>query len=162
MQDMNLPQLVADFQSEEKCRAYLEALRWRDGVSCPRCASRKISRVLKRGQFDCDSCRYQFSVTAGTIFHDSHLPLWKWLLATYMMVGAKKGVSANQLKRTLVVSYKTAWYLCHRVRDRKSTRLNSSHGYISYAVFCLKKKKTTANAREDEGSLAYELVGSGH
>src|SRR2546425_9692015 len=73
MQDMNLPQLVADFQSEEKCRAYLEALRWRDGVSCPRCASRKISRVLKRGQFDCDSCRYQFSVTAGTIFHDSHL-----------------------------------------------------------------------------------------
>ena len=116
MQDMNLPQLVADFQSEEKCRAYLEALRWRDGVSCPRCASRKISRVLKRGQFDCDSCRYQFSVTAGTIFHDSHLPLWKWLLATYMMVGAKKGVSASQLKRTLVVSYKTAWYLCHRVR----------------------------------------------
>ena len=116
MQDMNLPQLVADFQSEEKCRAYLEALRWGDGVSCPRCASRKISRVLKRGQFDCDSCRYQFSVTAGTIFHDSHLPLWKWLLATYMMVGAKKGVSANQLKRTLVVSYKTAWYLCHRVR----------------------------------------------
>src|SRR6266705_5649441 len=116
MQDMNLPQLVADFQAEEKCRAYLEALRWRDGVSCPRCASQKISRVLKRGQFDCDSCRYQFSVTAGTIFHDSHLPLWKLLLATYMMVGAKKGVSANQLKRTLVVSYKTAWYLCHRIR----------------------------------------------
>src|SRR2546427_4080391 len=116
MQGMNLPQLVADFQSEEKCRAYLEALRWGDGVSCPRCASRKISRVLKRSQFDCDSCRYQFSVTAGTIFHDSHLPLWKWLLATYMMVEAKKGVSANQLKRTLAVSYKTAWYLCHRIR----------------------------------------------
>src|SRR5437773_3437748 len=116
MQDMNLPQLVADFQSEEKCRAYLEALRWRDGVSCPRCASRKISRVLKRGQFDCDSCRYQFSVTANTIFHDSHLPLWKWLLATYMMAEAKKSVSANQLKRTLAISYKTASYLCHRIR----------------------------------------------
>jgi transposase-like protein len=113
---MNLPQLVEEFGSEAKCRAYLEALRWKDGVVCPRCASRKISRVLARGQFDCDSCRYQFSVTAGTIFHDSHLPLWKWLLAAYMMAEAKKSVSANQLKRTLAVSYKTAWYLCHRIR----------------------------------------------
>src|SRR5213594_1948621 len=117
MQDMNLPQLVADFQSEEKCRAYLEALRWRDGVSCPRCASRKISRVLKRGQFDCDSCRYQFSVTAGTLFHDSHLPLFKWFLAIYLMVESKKSISAKQLQRMLKVSYKTAWYLQHRARD---------------------------------------------
>src|SRR6266446_5268961 len=113
---MTLTRLVDGFRSEEKCRAYLEELRWPDGVQCPRCQSLKISRIVKRNQFDCDSCRYQFSVTAGTIFSDSHLPLWKWLLATYMMVGAKKGVSANQLKRTLVVSYKTAWYLCHRVR----------------------------------------------
>lgn len=116
MDDMNLPKLIEQFRSEEKCRAYLEALRWPEKVSCPRCASLKISRIASRAQFDCDSCRYQFSVTAGTIFHDSHLPLWKWLLATYMMVEAKKGVSANQLKRTLAVSYKTAWYLCHRIR----------------------------------------------
>jgi transposase-like protein len=116
MDDMNLPLLVEQFRSEEKCRAYLEALRWPAKVACPRCASVKISRIASRSQFDCDSCRYQFSVTAGTIFHDSHLPLWKWLLATYMMVEAKKGVSANQLKRTLAVSYKTAWYLCHRIR----------------------------------------------
>jgi hypothetical protein len=53
---------------------------------------------------------------SGTIFHDTHLPLWKWFLAVYMMIEAKKGVSANQLKRTLDVSYKTAWYLCHRIR----------------------------------------------
>src|ERR1700732_1950340 len=116
MEDMNLPKLVEAFRSEEKCRAYLEALRWPERVSCPRCASVKTSRIASRSQFDCDSCRYQFSVTAGTIFHDSHLPLWKWLLATYMMAEAKKGVSANQLKRTLAVSYKTAWYLCHRIR----------------------------------------------
>src|SRR6266480_749055 len=116
MTDMDLPSLVEQFRSEEKCREYLEGLRWPDGVSCPRCASRKISRIAKRSQFDCDSCRYQFSVTAGTIFHDSHLPLWKWLLATYMIAEAKKGVSANQLKRTLAVSYKTSWYLCHRIR----------------------------------------------
>ncbi len=116
MEDMNLPLLIEEFGSETKCRAYLEALHWPDGVKCPRCASSKVSRIASRAQFDCDSCRYQFSATAGTIFHDSHLPLWKWFLAVYMMGEAKKGVSANQLKRTLAVSYKTAWYLCHRIR----------------------------------------------
>ncbi len=116
MVDMNLPQLVAQFGSEDKCREYLVALRWPDGPRCPRCQGTKVSRIASRHQFDCDSCRYQFSVTAGTIFHDSHLPLWKWLLAVYMVAESKKGISANQLKRTLKVSYKTAWYLCHRIR----------------------------------------------
>jgi transposase-like protein len=113
---MDLPLLVEKFGSEEKCRAYLEALRWPEGVKCPRCQGTKVSRIAKRGQFDCDSCRHQFSVTAGTIFHDTHLPLWKWLLATYMIAESKKGISSNQLKRTLKVSYKTAWYLSHRIR----------------------------------------------
>jgi transposase-like protein len=71
---------------------------------------------VKRNQYDCDSCRYQFSVTVGTIFHDTHLPLWKWFLAVYLVGESKKGVSANQVKRMLKVSYKTAWYLCHRIR----------------------------------------------
>ena len=67
--------------------------------------------------FECNSCRYQFSVTASTIFHDSHLPLWKWFATMYLMIESKKGISANQVKRTLGVSYKTAWYLCHRIRS---------------------------------------------
>jgi len=113
---MNLVQLIEDFGSEDKCRAYLEALRWPNGVRCIRCQSPKISRIKARDQFDCDNCRYQFSVRAGTIFHDSHLPLWKWFLAVYVMGESKKGISANQLKRMLNVSYKTAWYLCHRIR----------------------------------------------
>ena len=115
-QEINLGSLVDRFHDEEACRKYMEELRWPDGVKCPRCGSNKLSRIKKRSQFDCDSCRYQFSVTAGTIFHDTHLPLWKWFLAVYLMVESKKGVSANQLKRTLGVSYKTAWYLSHRVR----------------------------------------------
>ncbi len=115
--DMNLVKLVEQYGDEDRARACLERLRWPEGVRCPRCDSAKISRVTKRHQFDCDSCRYQFSVTAGTVFHDSHLPLWKWFLATYLMVESKKGISANQLKRTLAVSYKTAWYLCHRIRS---------------------------------------------
>jgi transposase-like protein len=115
-QDMDLMKLFEQFGSEEKCRTYLEHLRWPDGVSCPRCKSDKISHIYKRNQFVCDSCDYQFSVMSGTIFHDSHLPLPKWFAAIYLICEAKKGVSANQLKRTLKVAYKTAWYLCHRIR----------------------------------------------
>jgi transposase-like protein len=117
MEDMNLPLLVERFGSEDKCRAYLEDLRWPDGVECPRCQSKKISRIAERKQYECSDCRYQFSVTAGTIMHDSHLPLWKWFLAIYLVTESKKGISAKQLQRTLAVSYKTAWYLCHRIRD---------------------------------------------
>lgn len=115
-QQMNLMKLFEEFDTSEECRTYLEGLRWPDGAKCPRCQSEKISRIRERNQFDCDSCRYQFSVTAGSIFHDSHLPLPKWFAAVYLMCEARKGVSANQLKRTLNVSYKTAWYLCHRIR----------------------------------------------
>ena len=169
MNDMNLPLLVEQFQSEEKCRAYLEGLRWPSGVSCPRCASKKVSRIASRGQFDCDSCRYQFSVTAGTIFHDSHLPLWKWLLATYMMAEAKKSVSANQLKRTLAVSYKTAWYLCHRIRAAmKDTRPQALRGVIEVdetyvggkqkgkgVYYGKKQKQVVVGLRQRKGPLRF-------
>lgn len=113
---MDLITLFEQYSDDDKCRAYLESLRWPDGVRCPRCDSAKVSRIKARGQFDCDACRYQFSVTAGSIFHDSHLPLWKWFVATYIICESKKGISANQMKRMLKVSYKTAWYLCHRIR----------------------------------------------
>ena len=101
--DVNLVNLIERFGSEEKCRDYLELLRWPDGVRCPRCGRKSISRVSepKGNQFDCDSCRYQFSVTAEPVFHDSHLPLWKWFLATYLMCESKKGISAKQLSGRL-------------------------------------------------------------
>ena len=115
-QQMNLVKLIEQFGSDERCRSYLEHLRWPDGVRCINCGLDSISRITTRRQLDCNNCRTRFSVTSGTVFHDSHLPLWKWFLAIYMMGEARKGVSANQLKRTLAVSYKTAWYLCHRIR----------------------------------------------
>ena len=115
-QEINLISLIDRFHNEDKCRRYLEGLRWPDGLECPRCGGKTISRIKKRHQLDCDSCRYRFSVTAGTIFHDSHLPLWKWFVAVYLIVESKKGVSANQLKRTIGTTYKTAWYLSHRIR----------------------------------------------
>jgi transposase-like protein len=115
--DTNLINLIQRFRSEDRCRAELERLRWPDGIRCPSCKSDKISRIIKRNQFDCDACRYQFSVTADTLLNDTHLPLWKWFLATYMMCESKKGISACQIQRTLEIGgYKTAWYLCHRIR----------------------------------------------
>lgn len=115
-EEMNLVELIKDFADENKCRTYLEHLRWPNGVQCLECGSEKVYRILKRNQFVCDDCSHQFSVTAKTIFHDTHLPLWKWFLATYQLCESRKGMSANQMKRQLGVSYKTAWYLCHRIR----------------------------------------------
>jgi transposase-like protein len=115
--DTNLVQLFEDFKSEERCREYLELLRWPSGVCCVRCGNVSVSKLEKRHQYECNGCRYQFSATAGTVFHDSHLPLWKWFLAAYLICEAKKGISANQIKRTLGISYKTAWFLCHRIRE---------------------------------------------
>ena len=114
--NMNLVELIKDFADESKCRDYLEKLRWPNGIDCPRCKSTKVYRILKRDQFVCDSCAYQFSATVDTIFHDTHLPLWKWFLATCLLCESKKGMSACQIQRSLGVSYKTAWYLCHRIR----------------------------------------------
>src|SRR6266436_4017813 len=114
---MDLVTLFDRFGNDEKCRIYLEKLRWPSGIHCIRCNSEKISHIYKRNQFACDSCQYHFSVKTGTIFHDSHLPLTKWFAAIYLLSEAKKGMSALQLKRTLKVAYKTAWYLCHRIRE---------------------------------------------
>jgi len=114
---MNLVEMMSDFGNEAKCRAYLEKLRWPDGVACPHCKETKIYRLVKRDQFLCASCEYQFSVTVDTIFHDTRLPLITWFLATFLLCEAKKGMSACQIQRSLgIKTYKTAWYLCHRIR----------------------------------------------
>lgn len=114
---MNLVKLIEQFKDEDACRDFLEHLRWPDGPMCPRCESESISTLRSRDKYECNECRYQFSVTAGTIFHDTHLPLWKWFIAVYLICESKKGISAAQLGRTIDVSYKTAWYLCHRIRE---------------------------------------------
>ena len=117
MTSVNLVSLMDHYNDDESCREALEDLRWPDGPACIRCGDTACDPVRGRGQWMCRSCSYQFSVTAGTIMHRSHLPLRKWFLAIYVMCESKKGVSANQLKRTLGVAYKTAWHLCHRIRE---------------------------------------------
>jgi transposase-like protein len=114
---MTLNDLTHMYSSDEQCRALLKKLRWPYGVDCLRCKSKQVFELAEYAKFECGECHYQFSVTTQTIFHDTHLPLETWLMAVLLLVEARKGISANQIKRTLSIgSYKTAWYLCHRIR----------------------------------------------
>lgn len=109
--------LCTTFSTDDRCRDLLERLRWPNGPTCPRCLNPAPARLANSSKLVyCKDCDYQFTVTANTIFHDSHLPLIKWLTAVYLLCESRKGMSANQVKRTLGISYKTAWYLCHRIR----------------------------------------------
>jgi transposase-like protein len=118
---MTLPRLMVDFDTDAECRALLERLRWPNGVRCVRCDSERISRITTRKQYACIACQHRFSVTSGTVLNDSHLALPKWFMAVLLMCEAKKGLSSNQLMRTLGVAKKTAWYLNHRIREAMRT-----------------------------------------
>jgi transposase-like protein len=114
---MTLIDLTVSYSSDDRCRELLERLRWPDGPTCPRCNDASPARLEKTPKLlYCKKCDYQFTVTTGTIFHDSHLPLVKWFATALLICEAKKGISALQIKRTVGMAYKTAWYLCHRIR----------------------------------------------
>ena len=113
---MTLSDINHLFSTDEQCRVLLAKLRWPLGKECVRCKSKRLFELPTQKKLECAECGYQFTVTAGTIFHDSHLPLEKWFLAVILICESRKGISANQVKRLLGVSYKTAWYLCHRIR----------------------------------------------
>jgi ISXO2-like transposase domain/Transposase zinc-ribbon domain len=125
---MRLIDVTREFDTDEKCLDYLEAMRWPNGVCCVECGSTKVSRITRETKgknkrtrlYQCleKECGHQFSPTAGTIFHDSHLPLKKWFMAIALICEAKKGLSACQLQRHLGIgSYRTAWHLAHRIRE---------------------------------------------
>lgn len=122
---LDLDILSPHFHSAEAAVEYLERLRWASGRVCPHCGcvdgdQRSHYRINRKGStrklWKCFTCRKQFTVTVGTIFEDSHIPLNKWLLAFYVLCASKKGMSALQLQRMLHVTYKTAWFMCHRIR----------------------------------------------
>lgn len=124
---MKMIDVHAKFNTDDKCLDYLEAMRWPTGVCCIACGSLKVSKITRETKsknkrtrlYQClePLCKHQFSPTAGTIFHDSHLPLEKWFLAIALICEAKKGMSACQLQRHLGVNYRTAWHLAHRIRE---------------------------------------------
>jgi transposase-like protein len=129
---MNLNEIAKSYHDEDSARAFLEAQRWPDGkAGCPHCGEigrsyrlppiagkpKKNGEITyRKGLWKCGACRKQFTVTVGTIFEDSHIPLNKWLMAFHLLCSSKKGMSAHQLHRMLGVTYKSAWFMAHRIR----------------------------------------------
>lgn len=110
------------FFNEDKAIQHLESVMWPEGPVCPHCgdidnATKINGKSARKGLWSCISCRKQFTVMVGSIFHGSHTPIHKWLIAVYLMCSSKKGISSHQLHRTLGVTYKTAWFMSHRIRE---------------------------------------------
>jgi transposase-like protein len=124
---LNLDQILTHFDTDDKARAYLESIRWPLGVVCPHCQNRNeapiwkleenAKRKVRPGLYSCGKCGKQFTVTVGTIFEDTHIPLRKWLIGWYLLCSSKKGISSLQIKRALGLgSYRTALFMTHRMR----------------------------------------------
>jgi transposase-like protein len=110
------------FTNEDKAREFLEASRWPDGPVCPVCGQLDKARPLHGnsmgpGWYYCQDCKDKFTVRVGTLYERSHIPLHKWLFATHLLAASKKGMSALQLSRMLGITYKSAWFMCHRIRE---------------------------------------------
>jgi transposase-like protein len=112
------------FHDADKARAWLEAQRWPHGPFCPHCGNSDQTKIKalkgkshRAGLYQCADCRDQFTVTVGTVMERSKIPLNKWVLAMHLMSASKKGMSAHQLHRMLGITYQSAWFLCHRIRE---------------------------------------------
>ena len=123
--ELNLVTLAQRYSDDDAARALLESLRWPKGPVCPHCGFMKVYKLTpkptskrpgRQGLYKCGACRKQFTVTVGTIFEDSHIPIGKWLMAIFIVGSSKKSVSAHQLHRMLQITYKSAWFMAHRLR----------------------------------------------
>jgi transposase-like protein len=129
-EDLNLIKLAQEYSDEDKARELLESLRWPQGATCPHCKRGKsdckdVYKIepkagskspARKGVYCCAACRKQFTVTVGTVFEGSHIPISKWLMAMFIICSSKKSISANQLHRMLGITYKSAWFMAHRIR----------------------------------------------
>src|SRR5579864_8826004 len=112
------------FHNEDAARSWLEQYRWPENVNCPHCGSLRVTimggKKHRPGLYHCPDCRGQFTVQTGTVMESSHVKLAKWVLAIRLMAASKKGFSAHQLHRSIGVTYKTAWFMFHRLREAMS------------------------------------------
>jgi transposase-like protein len=113
----SLYQLSKLYPDEATARAYMEARRWPNGAVCPACEEAKRITPRKNGFYRCNACKKDFTVRTGTVFERSHVPLDKWILAMYMLMTARKGVSSLQLGKQIGVTQKTAWFMLGRIRE---------------------------------------------
>jgi transposase-like protein len=159
---------AAHFQNEDKAREFLEAKRWPKGVECPHCGviggafrlqahlEAKTKTHGRKGLWKCGACREQFSVTVGTVMEDSHIPLQKWLFAFHLLCSSKKGMSAHQLHRMLGVTYKSAWFMAHRIRYAMTQEPLSSK-----LTGTIEVDETYIGGKRRAGAYGYEWSASG-
>jgi transposase-like protein len=119
---MNLIQVFEKFPTQDDCIDHLEKVRWRGAPICPYCQSDRVSPMPAEQRHHCNNCKTSFSVTVGTIFHHTHLPLQKWFLAVALVLNAKKGLSARQLGRDLEVNKNTGWRMAMQIRKAMEQR----------------------------------------
>src|SRR5262245_49745306 len=117
------------FKDEDKAREHFEAIRWPNGPICSHCGTVNQATLVqgkshRAGMYQCNACRQPFSVTTGTVMESSHIPLSKWALGFHLMASSKKGISAHQLHRTLGITYKSAWFMAHRIREAMAPAQN--------------------------------------
>jgi transposase-like protein len=158
------------FQDPDKAREYLESIRWANGVTCPHCGSlgkhlHLVGKSYRPGLYKCADCYEQFTVTVGTVFERSKIGLHLWLQAVHLMCASKKGVSAMQIKRLLGVQYKTAWFMCHRIREAmtgKSARLLGGPGTSGIVeadeTFYGNVKDENGKARKARGGVQHKMA----
>jgi transposase-like protein len=152
------------FTDEVKAREFLEASRWPDGPVCPVCGqldtvAKLGGKSMGPGWYYCSGCRDKFTVRVGTLYGRSHIPLHKWLFATHLIVSSKKGMSALQLSRMLGLSYKSAWFMCHRIREGMTPKSTAPIGGESKVVeadesFIGGKAKNRAYAKKEPKKYA--------
>lgn len=133
--DLNLIMLAKEYSDEDKARKLFEAWRWPNGVVCPHCKFNEAYKITskpdtrnkaRKGLYCCAACRKTFTATVGTVFEDSRVPISKWLMAIFIVCSSKKSVSALQVSRMLGVTYKTAWFMLHRIRFAMGTDLKTA------------------------------------
>ncbi len=154
--DRRLVQLIEAQGADRGARAYVEELRWPEGVSCVRCSSARIGWLESREKYYCRECHYQFRVTAGTVLHDSHLSLSQWLYAVELILASGRGFPANQLRWVLGTSYKSAWFIGHRIRSAMSQSLIESGMPVALAQAVVEadSERAATPASSDLGETA--------
>jgi transposase-like protein len=154
------------FHDADLAREHLESIRWPDGAICPHCGG--CDRVMKlqgkstrKGVYKCGDCRKQFTVTVGTVYERSHVPINKWIMATHLMCSSKKGISAHQLHRNLGVTYKTAFFMAHRIREAmkpsETGKLGGDGSYVEMDETYI-TNKTKRNTKKTGGSDKRKVI----
>jgi len=162
----NILQLCEKLSTEAKCIEFFINLRWKDGVECPHCQSKKIYTLKNRKSFRCGNaeCRETFSIRTGTVMEASNISIKKWILAIYLATSNKKGISSPQLAKHIGISQQSAWFILHRIREAKGIKFNSSSSFSGTVevdecyVGGSESNKHTKNKFKSEKSVIIGLV----